>query len=137
MVEKLSARALDLDEPWMVREVKQHATAGPVDIVIDFVRGHVSRCRERMGRMERTTTQTNLYRHLNFFRHQCYFVVHVPRVRLLDGRLHTIVPDWSGKLRDFTLQMEAYVLLLSVNGMSMAEVGCALNMTEYVEGAWP
>lgn len=38
MVEELFARAMDLDEPWIVSEVKLDATAGRVNIVIDLVR---------------------------------------------------------------------------------------------------
>ncbi len=37
MIEELFKRAMDPDEPWIVREVKRDATAARVDFVIDFV----------------------------------------------------------------------------------------------------
>src|ERR1700741_246996 len=55
-------------------------------------------------------TQTKRLRHLNFFQHECYLEVRTPRVKLPDGRVVQIEPDWFGKLSGFTLLFEALVL---------------------------
>ena len=53
------------------------------------------------------------YRHLNFFQHECYLEVRVPRVRLPDGGIRQVEPDWAGKLAGFTLLFEALILALA------------------------
>jgi len=58
-------------------------------------------------------TQVKRLRHLNFFQHECYLEVRVPRVRLPDGKVVLVEPDWVGKLSGFTLLFEALVLLLA------------------------
>lgn len=52
-------------------------------------------------------TVTKRYRHLNFFQHGCY--LEAPRVRLPDGGIHLVEPDWAGKLAGFTLLLEALI----------------------------
>ena len=52
-------------------------------------------------------TLAKRYRHLNFFQHECYLEVRVPRVRLPDGGIRQVEPDWAGKLSGFTLLFEA------------------------------
>lgn len=41
---------------------------------------------------------TKRYWHLNFFQHECYLEVRMPRVRLPDGGIRLVEPDWAGKL---------------------------------------
>jgi hypothetical protein len=47
-------------------------------------------------------TVTKRYRHLNFFQHECHLEVRVPRVRLPDGGIRQVEPDWAGRLAGFT-----------------------------------
>ncbi|KAI3596420.1 Mobile element protein [Cupriavidus necator H850] len=56
---------------------------------------------------------TKRYRHLNFFEHDCYLEVRTPRVKLPDGRVALVEPDWAGKLSGFTLLFEAMVVALA------------------------
>ncbi len=53
------------------------------------------------------------YRHLNFFQHECYLKVRTPRVKLGDGSVRLVEPDFAGRLSGFTLLFEALVLMLS------------------------
>lgn len=53
------------------------------------------------------------YRHLNFFQHECQLNVRVPRVKLPDGSVRQVEPEWTGKLSGFTLLFEALVMALS------------------------
>lgn len=55
-------------------------------------------------------TVSKRYRHLNFFQHECYLDVRVPRVKLPDGAVRRIEPDWAGRLAGFMLLFEALVL---------------------------
>jgi transposase len=45
--------------------------------------------------------------------HECNLEVHVPRVRLQDGKVALVEPDWVGKLCGFPLLFEALVLMLA------------------------
>jgi transposase len=56
--------------------------------------------------------ETKRLRHLNFFQHECYLEVRMPRVRLPDGGVRLVEPDWAGKLAGFTLLFEALILTL-------------------------
>ncbi len=58
-------------------------------------------------------TQIKRLRHLNFFQHECFLEVRVPRVRLPDGSVRLVEPDWVGQLNGFTLLFEALVLMLA------------------------
>ena len=58
-------------------------------------------------------TQTKRLRHLNFFQHDCHLEVRVPRVRLPDGKVALVEPQWFGRLAGFTLLFEALVLALA------------------------
>ena len=57
-------------------------------------------------------TVTKRYRHLNFFQHECHLEVRVPRVRLPDGGIRQVEPDWAGRLAGFTLLFEALIMLM-------------------------
>lgn len=57
-------------------------------------------------------TVSKRYRHLNFFQHECYLSVRVPRVKPPSGAVPQVAPDWAGKLSGFTLLFEALVLML-------------------------
>ena len=58
-------------------------------------------------------TQVKRLRHPNFFQHECYLEVRVPRVKLPEGKVALVEPDWVGKLAGFTLLFEALVLMLA------------------------
>ena len=52
------------------------------------------------------------YRQLNFFQHECFLEVQVPRVKVPNGSVRPIEPPWASKLSGFTLLFEAPVLNL-------------------------
>lgn len=57
-------------------------------------------------------TVTKRYRHLNFFQHECHMEVRVPRVRLPDGGIRQVEPDWAVWLAGFTLLFEALIMTM-------------------------
>ena len=58
-------------------------------------------------------TVTKTYRHLNFFQYECVLEVRIRRVKLPDGSVRPVSPEWAGKLSGFALLFEAFVLLLA------------------------
>ncbi|WP_086380956.1 ISL3 family transposase, partial [Caballeronia sordidicola] len=58
-------------------------------------------------------TVVKTYRHLNFFQHECHLQVRTPRVKLPNGSVRLVEPDFAGRLSGFTLLFEALVLMLA------------------------
>jgi transposase len=58
-------------------------------------------------------TVTKTYRHLNFFQHECHLQVRTPRVKLPNGSVRLVEPDFAGRLNGFTLLFEAFILMLA------------------------
>jgi transposase len=110
---QLFETALGIKAPWFVQAVNFDASQRRLTIVIDFPRG--TRFSHPMvpGEHPVHDTQIKQLRHLNFFQHECYLEVRVPRVRLPDGKVALVEPDWVGKLSGFTLLFEALVLMLA------------------------
>lgn len=110
--EQLFETALGVSPPWYVRETRFDAAARTLTIRVDFRAGSRFSHPEVAGEHPVHDTLTKRYRHLNFFQHECYLEVRVPRVKLPDGSVRLIEPPWAGKLSGFTLLFEALVLCL-------------------------
>jgi transposase len=113
MNDKLFEAALGIAEPWHVVAVDLDAVAKTLTIRIDFTAGSRFAVAGEAGVHPVHDTVSKRYRHLNFFQHECYLEVRVPRVKLLDGAVRLVEPDWAGKLSGFTLLFEALVLMLA------------------------
>ena len=83
----LFQRALGLEEPWEVEEVKFDAERRRLDLRVDFRKGARFPCPE-CGRAGCPVhdTESHTWRHLNFFEHEAYLTARVPRVELLRAR---------------------------------------------------
>ena len=112
MSEKLFEAALGIEAPWSVAAADFDAAARTLTIRVDFAKGSRFALPGVAGEHPVHDTVTKRYRHLNFFQHDCFLEVRVPRVRLPDGAVRQIEPPWAGKLSGFTLLFEALVLLL-------------------------
>jgi len=110
--EQLLEAALGVSSPWYVRETQFEADARTLTIRVDFHPGSRFSHPEAAGEHPVHDTQTKRYRHLNFFQHECFLEVRVPRVKLPDGSVRLLEPPWAGKLSGFTLLFEALVLCL-------------------------
>ena len=106
------AAALGVEQPWFVKGTDFDATKRTLTVVVDFMPGSRFPHADEAGLHPVYDTQTKRYRHLNFFQHECYLDVRIPRVKLPDGRVLLIDPPWAGKLSGFTLLFEALVLML-------------------------
>jgi transposase len=112
MTEKLFETALGIGPPWFVAGADFNAEARTLTIRVDFVVGSRFAAPGVAGEHPVHDTVTKRYRHLNFFQHECFLEVRVPRVRLPDGAVRQVEPPWAGKLSGFTLLFEALVLML-------------------------
>lgn len=110
--EQLFEAALGVAMPWFVREARFDGEARSLTIQVDFRAGSRFSHPECAGEHPVHDTQTKRYRHLNFFQHECFLEVRVPRVKLPDGSARLIEPRWAGKLSGFTLLFEPLVLCL-------------------------
>jgi len=126
MQNQLFEAALGIAKPWYVRGVDFDAARKVLTIGIDFVAGSRFAAPGVEGVHRVHDTQTKRLRHLNFFQHECYLEVRTPRVKLPDGRVVQIEPDWFGKLSGFTLLFEALVLALAQQ-MTFAAVARVVN----------
>ena len=112
MTEKLFETALGIGAPWHVAGADFNAQARMLTIRVDFASGSRFAVPGVAGEHPVHDTVAKRYRHLNFFQHECFLEVRVPRVKLPDGAVRQIEPPWAGKLSGFTQLFEALVLML-------------------------
>lgn len=112
MSAKLFEAALGIAEPWFVHEVDFDPGNKTLTIGVDFVAGSRFAVPGVEGAHPAHDTVTKRYRHLNFFQHECHLQVRVPRVRLPDGGIRQVEPDWAGRLAGFTLLFEALIITM-------------------------
>lgn len=143
MSDKLFETALGICAPWHVMGTQFDAKGRLLRIRVDFDVGSRFTVAGSQGQHPVHDTVEKTYRHLNFFQHECQLNVRVPRVKLPDGSVRQVVPEWSGKLSGFTLLFEALVMALSremsfsavarLTGLSFHRVLAICN--RYVEAA--
>lgn len=112
VTEKIFEAALSISSPWFIAGMGFDEKRRKLNIRVDFEVGSRFAVPGHSGEHPVHDTVTKTYRHLNFFQHECELEVRVPRVKLPDGKVVQVVPPWAGKLRGFTLLLEAFVLLL-------------------------
>ena len=128
MTNQLFESALGITAPWYVHSVDFDAAQRQLNIAVDFVAGTRFGYVEIAGEHPVHDTQIKRLRHLNFFQHECFLEVRLPRVRLPDGSVRLVEPSWVGQLRGFTLLFEALVLMLAQQ-MPFAAVARVVNLT--------
>jgi transposase len=113
MHDKLFESALGIGAPWSVKSVDFDAAAKRLTVLIDFAPGTRFGVAGQAGLHPVHDTVAKDYRHLNFFQHECHLRVRTPRVRLPDGSVRLVEPEFAGRLAGFTLLFEALILLLA------------------------
>lgn len=113
MTAKLFESALGISDPWLVASVEFDEGAKTLTVLIDFKAGGRFRVAGHEGAHPVHDTVTKTYRHLNFFQHECHLQVRTPRVKLPNGSVRLVEPDFAGRLNGFTLLFEAFILMLS------------------------
>jgi transposase len=126
--------ALGIKVPWYVQGVDFDTAKRQLTIAVDFVAGSRFADPGVAGEHPVHDTQIKRLRHLNFFQHECYLEVRVPRVRvrvrLPDGSVRPVEPDWVGQLEGFTLPSEALVLTLAQQ-MTLAAMARIVDLSWY------
>jgi transposase len=101
--------ALGINAPWFISDIRFDSDQKRLDIDLDFAKGSkfevIGLC--NFGAYD---TVQKSWKHLNFFEHECYLNARVPRVKDDTGKLHTVMPGWSGLSNGFTLLFEALIL---------------------------
>jgi transposase len=110
MNKELFEAALGVSQPWFIDGIDFDKAKCVLTIQISFTRGSRFTCQGVDGEHPVHDTQIKRYRHLNFFQHECFLEVRVPRVKLPDGLVVLVDPPWAGKLSGFTLLFEAMVM---------------------------
>ena len=130
----LFQRALGLREPWKVVDSQFDAERRRLDLRIDFPKGARFTCPE-CGRdgCEVHDTETQTWRHLNFFEHEAYLHARVPRVECPEHGVRRVGVPWARERSDFTLLFEALVMAL-VKEMPVAAIGRLVG--EYDKKIW-
>lgn len=113
MHDKLFESALGISAPWAVKSVDFDAQAKRLTVLIDFVPGTHFGVPGHAGFHPVHDTVAKDYRHLNFFQHECHLRVRTPRVKLPDGSVRLVEPEFAGRLSGFTLLFEALILMLA------------------------
>jgi transposase len=112
MTAKLFEAALGISSPWYINGTDFDVAKKTLTICVDFIAGSRFAVPGVEGVYPAHDTVTKRYRHLNFFQHECHLEVRVPRVRLPDGGIRQVEPDWAGRLAGFTLLFEALIMLM-------------------------
>ena len=130
MHDKLFEAALGITQPWFVAGVRFDEASKVLTVGIDFTAGSCFAVEAVAGEHPVHDTVTKVYRHLNFFQHECFLEVRIPRVKLPDGSVRQVDPPWAGKLSGFTLLFEALVLMLAPQ-MPFAAVARIVGISAY------
>jgi len=113
MTAKVFEAALGIAEPWLVRAVDFDEGTKVLTVRIDFAPGTRFAVSGYEGVHPVHDTVPKTYRHLNFFQHECHLQVRTPRVKLPNGSVRLVEPDFAGRLSGFTLLFEALILMLA------------------------
>jgi transposase len=113
MTAKLFEAALGISAPWAVGAVEFDEAAKVLTVPVDFKPGTRFPVSGHEGLHPVHDTVVKTYRHLNFFQHECHLQVRTPRVKLPNGSVRLVEPDFAGRLSGFTLLFEALVLMLA------------------------
>ena len=131
----LFTRALNLSEPWIVKETIFSCEQGKLDLYIDFPRGSTFSCPDcgEDGLKAYDTDPDRTWRHLDFFQHKAYIHCRVPRVKCPTCGVRTVHVPWARPHGRFTLLLEAFTLVLV---QQMPVKGAAKILREHDTRIW-
>ena len=117
LTKQLFELALNVQDPWFIKDIQFDSENKRLDIHIDFHKGSLFHYKSEKdnidGEFKAYDTQEKQWRHLNFFEHECYLNARVPRVKIHGNNVRLIDPPWSGLSKGFTMLFEALVLQLA------------------------
>lgn len=129
----LFEKALAIEPPWFIKEIRFDEGQEQLDIFIDFRRGATFVYEDEesgsKGEFKVYDTVNKIWRHLNFFEHECRLHCRTPRVKTDEGKVRLITPPWAGLNSGFTLLFEALILQLCSH-MPVHDVGRIIGETD-------
>lgn len=132
--QQLFELALNIQDPWYIKDIQFDVKNKRLDIHIDFHKGsvfhYVSKKENIQGDFKAYDTVDKEWRHLNFFEHECYLHARVPRLDINETVKRLIEPPWSGLSNGFTLLFEALVLQLASH-MPVHTVSRIINESDH------
>lgn len=130
----LFQQALGLQAPWEVVEESFDAERKRLDLRIDFPKGSRFSCPEcERAECPVHDTETQAWRHMNFWQHETYLTARVPRVVCPEHGVRRVKVPWARPRSDFTLLFEA-LLMAMVKEMPVAPI--AKLVGEYDKKIW-
>ncbi|MCK5368456.1 MAG: ISL3 family transposase [Cyclobacteriaceae bacterium] len=134
LTKQLFKTALNVQDPWFIKDIQFDLEKKRLDIYIDFHKGslfHYESQEDNInGDFKAYDTENKQWRHLNFFEHECYLHARVPRVDIDEKIKRLIAPPWSGLSNGFTMLFEALSLQLASH-MPVHTVGKIINESDY------
>jgi len=113
---ELFARALMVEKPWIIEDIRLTPEEGKLDVWINFVPGSTFYYEDEdlgvKGMYKAYDSTLKTWRHLNFFQYECYLNVWIPRVDIGKGKKRQVKVPWEGQAYGFTLLFEALILEL-------------------------
>ena len=123
----LFEQALHIEAPFYIKAINFDTDKKRLDINIDFKRGSTFSYNDEQ--FKAYDTKDKQWRHLNFFEHECYLNVRVPRVKLKDGKVKLMSVPWEGLSNGFTMLFEALVMQLC-KAMPVNQVGSLIKESD-------
>ena len=127
MSDELFETALNIEAPFYIKDIRFDIEKKRLDIYIDFKRGSMFSYKDE--ECKAYDTKEKQWRHLNFFEHECYLNVRVPRIQLSSGKVKRISLPWEGKSSGFTLLFEALIIQLC-KAMPINQVSKLINESD-------
>jgi hypothetical protein len=105
---QLFEAALGIASPWHVKGVEFDAERRKLTIGIDFSAGARFPVAGLDAVVPLNHTVIKRLQQLNFFQHECFLEVGTPRVKMPDGGVVLVEPDWFGKLARFAQYLTSH-----------------------------
>ena len=109
--------ALNIVEPWYIKDIQFSAEEKRLDIHVDFRKGslfHYESAQENIGGdFKAYDSVIKEWRHLNFFEHECVLHARVPRLDIDGSTKRLLDVPWAGLCNGFTMLFEALILQLA------------------------
>ena len=130
----LFGRALGLQAPWAVTEVRFDGEVQRLDLRVDFAEGSrfpCPLCGDPGCPIHDTRVRT--WRHLDFFQHQAFLTARVPRVTCPRCGVHQVGAPWAREGTGFTTSFEVRLLDLA---RQMPVSGVATETLVHPDSVW-
>lgn len=132
--QELFGQALGLQAPWEVTEIRFNVEQRCLHLTVDFAEGSRFPCPVCGGaECPVRDTRSRTWRHLDFFQHQTYLKVRVPRVRCPTCGVHQVVVPWAREGTGFTALFETLLVDLA---RQMPVSGVAAEARVHPDSVW-